>query len=392
MKIALIIDLWEPVTGGSQTHVRELSRKLIDNYGCKIDIFTRSLIDDDGKKYSGIEEDITGKLRIIRVGPAAKLSSIWGRVTTLFSIAWKVHGEHKEHNYNFIHAHSILGGLIGKIASILIRRPVLLTVHGSPNMDGGKKNLDSFVERHILTNIRYDRVISVGKRYTNYPNINKTVSIIPNGVDIRNFDSVTDSAKSDFFKVIFVGRLDWVKGIETLIDAVKTLKNEHYSLIKEKDVQFHLVGYGFEIDRYKKEVSRLKLKDLIFFRGQITGSDLIREYKSSHFFLLPSICEGQPITILEAMAAKLPVLTTFAADNSGVVTPGTGWRIEEKKPKLLADKMAEIICLDPGKLEEIGENGYKKVTRNFNWDIVAEETYTLYSSLTDQGATKPKEY
>ena len=381
MKIALIIDIWEPVTGGSQTHVRELSRKLIDNYGCNIDIFTRSLIGDDGKKYSTIEEDFAGKLRIIRVGPTAELSSIWGRVATLFSIAWKVHREYKEHNYDLIHAHSILGGLIGKFAAILIKKPILLTVHGSPNMDGGKKNLDYYVERHILTKLRYDRVISVGKRYTNYPNINKNIAIIPNGVDIQNFDSVTDSAKSAFFKVIFVGRLDWVKGIETLINAVKILKDEHPYLIKEKDVQFHLVGYGFEIDRYEREVSRLKLDDLIFFRGQITGSDLIREYKSSHLFLLPSICEGQPITILEAMAAMLPVLTTFAADNSGVVTSETGWRIEEKKPELLANKLAEIMHLDPEKLEEMGQKGHNKIINNYTLDIASSRTFEAYSQL-----------
>jgi glycosyltransferase involved in cell wall biosynthesis len=385
MKIALIIDLWKPVTGGSQTHVQELSRKLIENYGCRVDIFTRVLVDDEGKNHNETEEQFMGKLRIIRVGPAAKLSSTWGRVTTLFSIAGKVYKEHKNQNYDFIHAHSILGGFIGKLASLLIHRPILFTVHGSPNMDGGRKNLDYFIEKHILTKLRYDRVISVGKRYTRYPNVNENISIIPNGVDIRRFEALTDSTKANFFKIIFVGRLDWVKGIETLIDAVKILKDEHHSLIKEKGVQFHLVGYGFEIDRYEKEVTRLKLDNLIFFRGQITGSELIREYRSSHLFILPSICEGQPITILEAMAGGLPVLTTCAADNSGIVTPEVGWRIEEKNSRLLAEKLLEAIQLQPGILEEMGKKGCKKVTRSFNWDIITEETYTLYSSLTDQG-------
>jgi len=381
MKIALIIDLWEPVTGGSQTHVRELSKELIKNYNCSIDIFTRALIDDEGKKHSEVEEQFMGKLRIIRVGPAAKLSSTWGRVTTLFSIAWKVHREHKVHNYDLIHAHSILGGLIGKLASLLIHRPIILTVHGSPNMDGGRKNMDYYIERYILTKIRYDRIISVGKRYTNYPNVNKNISTIPNGVDIQKFDALAGSSKTDFFKIIFVGRLDWVKGIETLIKAVKILKDEHHSIIKEKGVQLHLVGYGFEIDRYEREVTRLKLDDLIFFRGQITGSDLIREYKSSHLFILPSICEGQPITILEAMAAGLPVLTTCAADNSGIVTPETGWRIEEQNPRLLANKMAEVIHLDPGKLEEMGQKGHNKIINNYTLDIVSSKTVEAYRQL-----------
>ena len=381
MKVAVIIDIWSPVVGGSQTHVETLTSSLIKNHGFKIDIFSRALIDDDGKRHDDNEEDCEGQRRIIRTVPATKTSSTWGRISTLFSIAWRVKKEHKLENYDLIHAHSILGGFVGKLASFLIRRPVLLTVHGCPNMDGGRKNLDSLIERFILTRIKYDKVISVGKSYLAHSNVNRNIEVIPNGVEIEKFDALTDEKKADFFKVLFVGRLDWVKGIDTLIESVKIMKEKNPLFLKEKILQVHIIGYGFNAERYKAMARNSRVEDIVLFRGKITGESLRREYKSSWLFILPSICEGQPITILEAMAAGLPVLTTYAADNAGIIKLETGWKIKEKNPGLLANKLAEIMRLDIKKLDEMGGEGHKNISNNYTLDLVASKMVDIYSLL-----------
>lgn len=382
MKIAVIIDLWHPVTGGSQTHVRELSGKLIDNYDCRVDIFTRSLLWEDSKKYDSCKKGINGKLRVWRFGPRTKLSSFFGRTITIFSIAAKIIRADKKENYDLIHAHSILGGLIGKIASLFTKKPVLLTVHGSMNTDRGIKNFDYFIEKWILTKIRYDRVISVAKGFLKHENVNKNIKIIPNGVTIKNFDLIKDVSKADFFKILFVGRLHWQKGIDTLIEAVKILKDKEGPLLKRGKVQLHLIGYGFDISKYKKMVRRYGLDELIIFRGKISGDELIREYKSSHIFILPSLCEGQPVTFLEAMASKLPILTTTAADNAEIINPDFGWKIKENSPAELAEKISELIRLPKSSLAEAGQKGYSRLKESHTWDIIAGKTFDIYSSLT----------
>ena len=380
MKIAVIIDLWPPVVGGSQTHAWEISSRLVEDYDCEVDIFTRAILDDNGTVIDENEDYFDGKLRIIRVGPATGLAGIWGRISTIFTIALKVRRMHKKDNYDFIHAHSILGGAIGKLASILISRPVIFTVHGSPNMMGKPKGMHYLIEKAILTRIKYSQLISVGKEFSNYGNVNSGIEVIPNGVPLEKFDKVQKVSKGNSYKILFVGRLDWPKGLSVLFQAVKKLKENNLSLLKGKKVEFHLVGYGFEIDRYKRDVTNYGLNDLVFFRGKITGNGLIREYKSSDLFLLPSICEGQPVTILEAMAAKLPILTTFAADNSNIVTPDTGWKINAGDPDVMTEKIVEIIQTPPHLLEEMGKKGHKKVFQNFTWDIIANETVNCYKS------------
>ncbi|MDH3973183.1 MAG: glycosyltransferase family 4 protein [Deltaproteobacteria bacterium] len=380
MRIAVIIDIWEPLIGGSQSHVREIAYRLVNNHGFEVDIFTRSLI-YNSRTCKDNEEYFHGKLRIIRVAPATRLSNTWGRIATLWTVAWKVAVENRKKDYDLIHAHSILGGAMGKVASYLTGKPLIFTVHGSMNLDRGVKNIDYFIEKWILTQISYDKLISVAKGFLKYRNVNKNIEIIPNGVSIHDFDMIRGETKADYLKIIFVGRLHWQKGIDTLIEAIKILKDKQETLLDRKKVQLHLIGYGFDMSKYKKMTSRYGLNEQIIFRGKIRGENLIREYKSSHLFILPSLCEGQPITFLEAMASKLPVLTTHAADNADILSSETGWKVEANNPEALANKLAEIINLDKNILAKMGIRGYETVKSNYTLDNLVTKTIDAYKSL-----------
>lgn len=382
MRIAVVIDAWYPVVGGSQTHVWELSFGLVNNCGYEVDIFTRALIDSNGTVCNQSEEYFNRRLRIIRVMPAAKLANIWGRISTIFTVAARAVAENRKKKYDLIHAHSILGGLSGKIVKIFIKRPLLFTVHGSPNLDRGKKNLEYYIEKFILTGIRYNHVISVGKKFGCYPNVNKEITNIPNGVSPEKFLTTNNPQNPNYFKILFVGRLDWPKGLDYLIDAVKLLKDNHGSLINGSKVQIHLIGYGFHEQRYRAEVESFGLNELIIFRGKITEENLINEYQSSRLFILPSICEGQPITLLEAMASRLPVLTTFSADNSDIIDPATGWKVHSRDASALAETILEILQTPSDQLKKMGEKGRRKIMADFRWDIIIGRTIKIYNSLT----------
>lgn len=382
MKIAIIIDAWFPVIGGSQTHVWELSSRLVKSYGCEIDIFTRALTDDVKTIYSQNEEHFNGRLRIIRVKPATGLANICGRILTVITIAGKVIKENKNKNYDLIHAHSILGGLIGRVVKAFTRKQLLFTVHGSPNLDRGHKNFDYYIEKLILTRIKYDHIISVGKKYQSYINVNKKITNIPNGVSLELFQVTDNLPKANYFKILFVGRLDWPKGLDYLIDAIKLLRDNNSSLINREKIQIHIIGYGFQETKYKARVDSYDLNQLIKFRGKITGKNLIKEYKNSHLFILPSICEGQPITFLEAMASKLPILTTYGADNAEIIDNEIGWKVESENIVSLADKIVEIMQLPEKSLQAMGLKGYQKVAENYSLEIIAKETFHIYSDLT----------
>ena len=385
MKVAVIIDLWPPIIGGSQTHVWELSSRLIQNYNCKVDIFTRALIGFDNIVYDQNEVYFNGRLKIFRISPAMKYSNIPGRVATIFTIANKVISKHKREKYNLIHAHSILGGLIGRITKIFIGKPLLFTVHGSPNLGGGRKDLDCFIEKLIHTKIRYDRVISVGKGFLKYRNINRNIEVIPNGVDIEKFDFIRNIPKAGFFKIIFVGRLDWTKGVDTLIKAVKLLKEKHYSLINKMKVQIHIIGYGFDIEKYKTMVNNYGLNELIIFRGKITGDELIKEYKSSTLFILPSVTEGDSMVIKEAWAAKIPVLATRCnAPEYYIKDQVDGFLVDKNSSRQLVEAILSILYLPHNRLVRMGAAGYENVKENNRWDSIVGKTFDIYRSLQCQ--------
>ena len=382
MKIAIIIDFWEPVTGGSQTHVAELALGLIREHDCEVDIFTRAL-KYNSSIYKENEEFHHGRLRIFRTGPATSPFSTWGRISTIWTIARRVAIEDSKRNYDLIHAHSILGGAIGKLASLFTKKPLLFTVHGSPNMDRGIKNFHYHIEKLIHRHIPYDKVISVGEHFKKYSNINKNIEVIQNGVHVEDFHRLEILKNKDNFKILFVGRMDWTKGIETLIDAVKILSNNYGALLNEKKVSFHLIGYGCDIEKLSHIVNDDGLGHLIKFRGKISGDELIKEYKSSHLFILPSITEGDSIVIKEAWAAGLPVISTICNAPEYYVREGIdGFLIEKQDPQKMAEAIVYALNLPEEDLDKMGQKGYENVVENFRWEVVTDKVFKIYKTLS----------
>jgi len=383
LTICQVIEAWPPLIGGAQVHLQKLSEQLINKYSCKIDIITRSLPsgqaglpDNLGKKYPKIEYQFNKNLTIFRLGPKIKFENAFARIWYYIYATYKIWRLNQENHYDLIHAHGATSGIPAKIASWLIKKPVVLTVHGSPLMDSKSKNLTAKIESKLLTATDYDAEITVSSNFLKYKNINKNIEVIPNGVDIKEFDAVK-SKKSDFFKILFVGRFDKVKGLDYLIKAVVNLKKlkTHYLLPKTI-----LVGYGFEEKNLQKQVKKLKLSDLIEFKGKLTGKKLISEYKSANMFILPSLSEGQPITLLEAYAAKLPVIATDVGDNRKLIVDGqNGWLIKPKNSKMIA--LAVLKALKSRSLNKMGDKNYQLVKKDYSWPKVAKETFEIYKKI-----------
>ncbi len=123
-----------------------------------------------------------------------------------------------------------------------------------------------------------------------YPNANAPV-VIPNGVNVEEFDRV-ENRSDDRFGILFVGRFEWTKGLDVLIDAVKILRDEDEDFLRRSKVEFRLVGYGYSEAEYRKKVSLEGLDEYFHFLGRMEGEALVREYKKARIFVLPSRTEG----------------------------------------------------------------------------------------------------
>ncbi|MFC1727904.1 glycosyltransferase family 4 protein [Nanoarchaeota archaeon] len=370
MKICMLIEAWKPIWGGGQVHVWELCKRLVKNHNCKIDLYVMNL---DGKKQ---ESFFNGRLNISRIGKKTHFGFLprlkWCRevIKTI-----------KNKKYDLIHAHANLPGFPGKKMSKELGIPIIYTVHGfgakamkSMYGRGFKSTILAYLEKFLQTKMKYSKEISVDSRFLNQKNVNNPI-VIPNGVDIKQFDSVS-AKKSKKFKIIFVGRLHPQKGLSYLFDAVNLAKKDL------KNTEFAIVGDGDLKEILKDKVKKLGLEKIIKFKGKLEGIKLIKEYKSSHLFILPSLYEGQPLTLLEAWAAKLPVLVTDVGDNNKfVVQDKDGWVVKPKDFGALANKLCYILSKKSKILEEIGNRGYEKTKSKYSWRTMAKKTYDVYRSV-----------
>lgn len=370
----MLIDVWTPVYGGGKVHVWELSKNLVEKHNCIVDIYTRKLIDDSGVVYDKDESHFNSRLNVYRVGYPTKYSSFIGRFLYTLLTPFRLKKE-----YDLIHAHAYYAAYPAKILHFLRGKPVLFTVHGIAlqargEMDSGfMSDIKSFMERITLFNLKYDCEISVDSSILKYKNVNKSIEIIPNGVDVDKFDKIK-TEKTDKFKILYVGRLHPQKGLKYLIRAAKKI------IQNNPEVEFHLIGSGSLEQELRREVKETGLSDYFKFKGEVFNEDLIREYKSSHLFVLPSIYEGQPLTLLEAWAARLPVVATDVGGNRDFIRDGVnGYLVEARNP----GKLGEAITKAMGnkKLDEMGLRGYKLVKEKYTWDKVAEKTYRLYREI-----------
>lgn len=135
--------------------------------------------------------------------------------------------------------------------------------------------------------------------------------------------------------ILWVGRLDPVKGLDHLLRAIHQLDSTHRA-------RLFLVGDGPERDGLERLAGQLKIQDRIRFLG--LRSDVPSLLKAAELFVFPSKTEGLPNALLEAMAAGLPIVTTDVAGCRDLVEHHrTGWLVPFGNPAALVGAMAELL-------------------------------------------------
>ncbi len=372
MKVCVLIDAWEPLWGGGPKNAWEISRRLVKRKKWNIDIFTRS-IQEGGRIFGGIQIHSKRRLRIIRVGPTTSFFNIFGRIIWLGTVIVAVWCNHNKKPYDVIHAHAYSAGIPGKILSLLLHVPIIFTVHGSNNLDLHKKTPTAVLEHFILTKISYDRQISVSQSFLKHSNINTPV-VIPNGVTMRFFNRIKNRpSQNKNFTLLFVGRFDAVKGVTFLLNAFFRFHTHH------KNTKLLLVGYGYEERKVRRFIEQSQLEKSIILKGKQIGQSLIRIYKSVDIVVVPSLSEGQSIVILEALAAKKPVIATNVGDNRLFIQEGkTGFLVQPRNSNELY-KVFEKAYQD-SHLVSMGVRGYT-IVQQYSWEKAAAATADIYESF-----------
>jgi len=203
-----------------------------------------------------------------------------------------------------------------------------------------------------------------------FPNL--PVQVIPNGVDLDAFTNGHARCPAQEVRILFVSRLIRRKGLQFLIDAIP-------QIIQAVNCPFviKVVGDGPDKDDFVAQAEELGVSRYLRFVGYVDHGKLPEYYLDADIFTLPSLAEGMPNVVLEAIGSGLPIVATRVAGSEELVHHGeNGFLVEPRDVNALAQALISLIN-QRGLREKMGLRS-KQFARSYSWESVAEAYARLY--------------
>ncbi|NNF01932.1 MAG: glycosyltransferase family 4 protein [Bacteroidia bacterium] len=213
-----------------------------------------------------------------------------------------------------------------------------------------------------LTGILEDRIKSSKQK----------LAIIPNAVN----PPPSKKAKTNWrepLHFMFVGRFAFNKGIEDLLQCAADLNYSGY----EERVKFSLVGKG---PLYEKLKARYVAPN-IYFAGFASDDELNRIYQDAHMFVLPTLFEGMPTVVLEAMGHGLPIAVTDVGATKEQVDSSNGYIIRKHDPSSIKNAIVDFIEKTDAEKTAMSQASIDRVHSKFTWTQVAAKHKELFRSI-----------
>jgi len=376
MKILMLSDYFPPhVGGGVEKVVYELSRRLV---GRGIEVIVVTLNTDGAEGF-----EVLDGIKVYRCMTLNLTAELGAQLSLSPSAPLRFLEVCRKEEPDIVHANNrfFFTTLCAAALKGLVHRPLITTFHLGP----------IFFERRLLnTAIRAyegtacklivglsDMIIAVSKAVKAQAVLlgaePSDVAVIPNGVDSSEFKPGGTRDPKGPKRIACVGRLIHNKGVQFLVEAAPLVLASH------PDVEFVIVGEGPMREHLVRMTEKLGVKHAFRFVGKVPSvADVLRE---CHLFVRPSLTEGMPLTVLEAMACGLPVVASSISGTPEVVLDGeTGMLVEAGNVGQLADAITKLLS-DESYAMKIGYNALRLVKEHYSWDNTAELTLRVYEEV-----------
>jgi D-inositol-3-phosphate glycosyltransferase len=386
-------------TGGMNVYVRDLTHQL-GRMDIQVDVFTRS----QDEHVPHVLHDLGYGNRVVHVpaGPEVPLpkqelaSFIPEFVKGILDFT-----DQKGFTYDIIHSHYWMSGLAARELKAAWNAPIVHMFHTLGLMKQRVAQSSSEAEGDYRINgerevIRFsDRIVAatpaeLAQLQWLYNADIRKVTVIPPGVDIGHFYPISDDEAKEFIGIppcehmlLFVGRIEPLKGIDTLIEAI--------ALMRQTDVRVCLTVIGGDPgaspETINSEMARLQslreqygLKDLVTFLGQRGQATLPYYYSAAEAVVVPSHYESFGMVALEAMACGTPVVASQVGGLAFLVQDGvTGYTVPVDEPNALADRLTSLVNDRQLKLQ-MGENA-ARLAREYRWENIAAKILKVYGEV-----------
>ena len=293
-------------------------------------------------------------------------------------------------------SHDWLGSVGGILSSKGLNKPFVFHVHSTEqgrSGDGSEtvKRLERISAEHAerIVTVSYamrDHLVRLGCE-------ERKLRVVYNGIDAERYSPTRVSLEEirrvrrslgisdDEFMILFVGRLSWVKGADTLVQSMPEI------LSRVPKAKLVIVGVGDQQELLKHEVSRLDIENKVILKYEfLPEEEKIKLYAASDVCVFPSKYEPFGIVCTEAMSMGKPVVVgarNISGFREQVVPSGPhqcGFHINPYDPSDIA-KFVSILLEDEELRRRCGENARKRVLDLFTWQKVAENTIRVYKEV-----------
>ena len=399
-------------TGGMNVYVRDLSRQL-GQLGIEVDVFTRSQDDCQPR----IKHDLGPRARVIHVpaGPEAPIPvAEIHRHLDDFVAGVLAFADEEGLRYDLIHSHYWLSGLVAEQLRTTWGEhiPILQMFHTLGHMknrialDDSQRAAPERIEgeKHVLQ--LADRIVvstqaEVAQLEWLYGANTKQVIVTPPGVDLDRFQPIAKPVAKEAVgvplhhkNIVFVGRIEPLKGIDTLLRAMALIQKRRPEAVQNLCVS--IIGGDPWADNPDHEMARLHalrqeldVHDLVTFLGSKDQELLPYYYSAAEMVVMPSHYESFGLVALEAMATGTPVIASEVGGLAFLVKDGeTGFHVPSRDPEALADKIYSLLT-DTTCRRELGLNA-RAHARHYGWETIGRDILSLYQEVAAETARQPE--
>lgn len=365
MKIAFCTDgIFPHAVGGMQRHSRLLIEELI-RQGADLCV----LHPHKEQIFSGCEE-----LRIQGIDPSKNY------LKECKAYSQRVHKALSERTFDVIYSQ----GLSVWYKAEDFSNKLIVNPHGLEPFQaiGFKDKLIAIPFKRVFSSIfkKAKAVVSLGGRLT--PIIQDIVGkdkiwVLPNAVNLPTIQKDVFPDQGQKVEVFFLARFANNKGIHILMEAIKQLNSEGF----QEKFDFKLGGKGPMWEHYQKQMENYPNVTLL---GFVEDEDVPDLYRSAAVFCLPTLFEGMPTVVLEAMAYGIPIIVSDVGATAEQVDTSNGYLIEKNNVNALKKALLAYGELSSESKKQMGEASFRRVKENFTWEAVAKQHLEKFKELTSQ--------
>lgn len=386
-------------TGGMNVYVRDLTQAL-SRRGIEVDVYTRSQ-NPATPRIQPLGE--RGRVIQVKAGPEQPYNKnlIFNHLAE-FEAGVQAQAKADRINYDIIYGHYWLSGLVAYTLRRAWHIPLAQMFHTLAEMKNrvAQTRAERDPEQRVNCEgevMRFaDRLIAATPLEKNqmtwlYGAETNKISIVPPGVDVDRFKPLDQRQAREQVGVhpedeliLFVGRIQPLKGIETLIRALALVKKREPALAQ--NVCVSIIGGDpnpdseveqAEFERLETLRAELGIGDLVTFLGAKDQDTLVYYYAAAEIVVMPSHYESFGMVALEAMACGTPVIASDVGGLSFNIEDGyNGYRVPDRDPQAMADKI--ILLLKHRVLrDQLGEQARMWVQR-YSWVNIAEELLEVF--------------